>query len=60
MNLKTTNRHQFNVGVYIKGMELQISNPMHPSIPGFGISKEVEGLVTRDQVNQWMDESNNY
>ncbi|MHA2089600.1 MAG: pyridoxamine 5'-phosphate oxidase family protein [Candidatus Kariarchaeaceae archaeon] len=41
-------------------MEIKVSKPQRPSIPEYGISEEQEGMVTWNQVNQWMDESKNY
>ena len=41
-------------------MKLVISEAMRPKIPEYGISENESGLVTWNDVNNWMNESHNY
>ena len=41
-------------------MKIQISDAMRPSIPEYGIAEKEEGMITWEEVNQYMDESKNY
>lgn len=40
--------------------KINISDPMRPHIPGYGISTEKEGLLSWKHVDKWMSESKNY
>ena len=37
-----------------------VSEPIRPNITDYGISEQKSGLVTWDDVNRWMNESQNY
>ena len=41
-------------------IEVVISQPKRPYIPDYGISQEKSGLVSWEDVNNWMNQSQNY
>lgn len=39
---------------------IEITNTSRPKIPEYGISEESSGMVSWEEVNQWMEDSKNY